>query len=223
MDPNAAVPPAPTSSDPNAQAPTPPAGAQPAATPPKTFTQDEVGQLISAERGKVKDSSRKAIFDKIQVKDESELEALVKAAREAEAARLTETEKAQKRTKDLETELATARAQAAASAAEAKKARVLAEARPVDVELFEALYDKAASADGFDAKAWVEAQKKARPALFEVANAAAQQPANSGVRPPPPANGASGAQAPFDARKAKPDELRARATALGLDPNLFRS
>jgi hypothetical protein len=198
----------------------------------KTFTQAELGELLAKERERSKSTGAKSALDALIAKfkdagisSEEDLETTVKFAAEAKKAAMSEAEKSAAHTKKLEAQLAQAKAEAAEAVADAAKARVIAAARPADTEAFEALYDKASKADGFDSEAWIAAQRTARAYLFEAAAAPAAAPATApaskanaqaGARAPAAAPTAPGSKPAFNALTASKEEIAAFEASSGL-------
>lgn len=168
-----------------------------------------------------------AKFKDAGVTSEEELTALVKAAQDAAAAKLSNEEKATALTKKLEKDLAEATSVAVAAKEEVRRLRMFSAAGvkehiAVDAELSAAK----AEDDKLDEKKWLGDLKKEKPFYFVGAPASGAtetkaEKANTGAKTPPIANGNSSPEN-FNAMTAEPKELQARARALGLDPNLFR-
>jgi hypothetical protein len=213
-----APPPAPASPEP-APSPTPPA---PTA---KTFTQEEVNRLLGDRAQRAADGARAQLvgsFKEFGIASVDDLAALVKNAHAAKQAELTELQKAQERTKQLEADLAQAKADAESRAEEVRRGRVFREANVVSEyeEVLGVLLDRArVGKPEFDERAWLENLKKNRPVFFGGSQSPTPTaPATTGVvYPQPPAAPQSPAPAQsFDARRASPDDLRRWEQSLGI-------
>jgi hypothetical protein len=141
---------------------------------------------------------------------------------------MTELQKAQERTKQLETDLARAKADADARAEEARRGKVFRDVAvsPEYEEVLGVLLDraKAETPQGFDERAWLEGIKKQRPLLFAQPPAVPATPAPAPIGattgvvfPQPPAAPQTSSNTPqFDARRATPDDLRRWEQSLGI-------
>jgi hypothetical protein len=197
----------------------------------KTFTQEEVNAIVAREKGEALTKGQKAVFAKLKeagfdVDDEGKLVEMVKSGEEARKAKQSEIERASEEAKTAAKQARESAEALKAQTDENKKLRALIEAKPVDPELFEALYDKASKADGFDASKWITEQKEKRPALFDAAAAAAPKAGENGAPPKAPAstttNAGAGTQpsgsngARVDASKMNAEELRAYEASIGI-------
>jgi hypothetical protein len=202
--------------------------AEPAA---QTFSQADVARLLADAKRDAREKGASAGraeliagLKDLGVTDEETLKTLLKTGDEARRAQLTAAEKATEAAKKAEEKATAAEARAAAADARAAKAEAIAEARPKDRELVEALYDKAATSKDFDPKAWLEEQRTKRPALFE-GTAAGEQP---GAKVAPttlptipggaPAARGNGAAPAYNAATATPEETAAYERSLGIAP-----
>lgn len=230
--------PAPNQAPPVAPAPqpanVPPPSAAPAPAPAaaKTFTQDEVNRMLGERAQRAADGARAQFigtFKDLGVNSADDLTTLVKSAHDAKLAQMTELQKAQERTKQLESDLAQARADANNRAEEARRARVFRENNvvPEYEDVLGVLLDRAKTdkPQDFDERAWLEGIKKLRPVLFAhpaPPTPAAPPPTPIGattgvVFPQPPAAPQTQTPTPtFDASRATPEELRRWEQSLGI-------
>lgn len=233
---DAPVLPAPATTDAAAPAPTPQQAATPAPPQPavRTFTQDEVNRLLGERAQRAADGARAQLlgtFKDFGVSSADELAALVKSAHAAKQAEMTELQRAQERTKQLEADLARAKADAEARAEEVRRSRVFRESQvaPEYEDVMSVLLDRAKSdaPATFDERAWLESIKQARPVLFAggVLPIAPQPPAvppptpigaTTGVVFPQPPAAAPTATPAFDAKRASVDDLRRWEAQLGI-------
>lgn len=203
--------------------------------PPKTFTQEEVGKLLADAREEAKTkgekAGRKAVLESLKdlgIASEEELAELAKLGVAAKKEKQTVAERAAEAEKKADAAKAAAAEESKAAKREMAKARAIAKARPVDDEAFEALYDRAATQDGFDPEKWIEKQKTDRPHLFEAPkvddkskggtqNKKAPANTTTNANNAPNANHGNGAdEDKFDALTAKPEELAAWEAKQGL-------
>lgn len=210
-----------------------PAAKTPAEPAEKTFAQSEVARLLADAKREAREKGTSAgraeliaSLKDLGVTDEETLKTLLKTGDEARRAQLTAAEKATEAAKKAEEKATAAEARAAAADARAAKAEAIAEARPKDRELVDALYDKAATAKDFDPKAWLEEQRVKRPALFEGAPGAAAEQPGAKVAPTTipvipggaPAARGNGAAPAYNAATATPEETAAYERSLGIAP-----
>jgi hypothetical protein len=197
------------------------------------FTQEEVNRLLGERAQRAADGARAQFlgtFKDFGVTSADDLAALVRAAHEAKQAQMTELQRAQERTKQLEADLVRAKAEADARAEDLRRSRVLRETNvaPEYEEVVGVLLDraKAGAPATFDERAWLESIKQARPVLFggtvnpPPTPPAAPQPtpvgATTGVVFPQPPAAPAAPQSAFDARRASVDDLRRWEAQLGI-------
>lgn len=211
-------------------APTPTAEKKPEG---KTFTQEEVNVIVAKEARDAQAKGAKSVLAKLKeagfdVEDEGKLVEIVKTGEEARKQKQSEIERVSEEAKTAAKQAREAADALKAQTEENKKLRALIEAKPADAELFEALYDKASKADGFEPSKWIAEQKEKRPSLFEApaAAAAAGEGAPPAGAPKPPAstttNAGAGTQpsssngARVDTSKMNAEQLRAYEAELGI-------
>jgi hypothetical protein len=210
--------------------------AQAAPTQPavKTFTQEEVNRLLGERAQRAADGARAQFlgtFKDYGVQSADDLAALVKTAHDVKQAQMTELQRAQERTKQLEADLARATAEAAARAEDVRRSRIFRENQvaPEYEEVLSVLLDRAKTdtPSNFDERAWLESIKQARPVLF-AGGVLPNTPQAPAVAPPTPIGATTGVVFPqppavtatptpaFDARRASVDDLRQWEAQMGI-------
>lgn len=198
----------------------------------KTFTQEEFNATLKERldqgRTTAEKKAREALFARTKalgIETDEQLDAFVKKQDDDRKAKLSADERAAEERKALEGKVSKYEADLAERDRRIAKTEMLLEAGlpPKSAKLIGALYDTASKADGFDSKAWLEAQRVEYPELF-AAPAGGQPPPPAGQRAPanttlpktPPAGGAPNGGKAFDATTATDDELAAYERARGI-------
>lgn len=201
--------------------------AEPAKPPAAAFSQDDVNRIVKKAEEQAASKAAKAVFAKLKaagvdVDDDDKLVEIVKTGEEARKAKQGEIERVSEEAKTAKKRADEHAADLASQRAENAKLRVMLEAKPADVELFDALYDKASKEAGFDAKAWIAEQKTKRPALFEGASAASSAGTPAGKAATTTTAAGAGTQttagngARRDAMRMTGEELRTFEAELGI-------
>ena len=156
---------------------------------PKSFSQEEVDELLGNEKRKAKESGirlgRAELLDKLKdlgVTDDAALEALAKEVDTTRKSKLTDAQRIAEETRATQKRLEELEARAKAAEAKADRVALFAEHGVKDVEATEALYERARQAPDFDGKTWIGEQKKSRGYLF--GDGAAASGAGAGASAP---------------------------------------